>query len=669
MNVDTKLFYTRDYYFIYRKNEENIFIQSLNSDSKLSALIDPYIQNLKNQVFESLTSVLIAEKQSVDVEKIYEEIDSDRTFNDALHKALSDNIQYKAIVEQDVNLKLLPSVFLKLYKRIFEKDGLNDEKYIISSYVQYWLEFLLAKSIVSDQRFKSYSIVISLIHKLEMLHNFYAYFKEMLPTDWVTSEKESWVSVHTEAEKILVGLWRFDGNYFDYQNELIDKYRDASPYKFTFETTRFSEQYMFSDEYSFKNSVLFEKDIDLWLQFWTNLKFPILQDLPFIYLQSPLDILEISTEIDKHSIENTKILYFILIQNLFDHSIKVDNTLEFYSDSEKLKGINTFQRNEELLQVGKDLQKKWAAEKAQVYHKVFSVALKSLTYLEIEEWLFSFKPRHTNSSYDKIYNDEIQTITNELSSLNTESFEAQLENIVVNFNLQKFKYFVDNIGKIKTPDKAKLILDSFREFLKTKDFYWDKSFSEEYWSIMKGVGTLLSLTEQPIQYAKEILNQFHVNYEGWNVTHIDYKYPQKEAFVMCCAVLLLEHEEIFENKDDCEDYFKFLTNRVIEQIRYASFQADYYPSVLFVLSLIANQVLLNTKPFLDLEMVNYIDEIKILINILASAGYSLSEEATNILKNRLENEARFEEKKLLQRGMNYELNNFKEGIKKLLPSS
>ena len=198
-----------------------------------------------------------------------------------------------------------------------------------------------------------------------------------------------------------------------------------------------------NDEFSFISSVLINKDVSLWIKLWDNLKLPIIQDCVFtssIYF-SPQKYIELASKLtDEKTVVNSdlKVLLFIIACNYFETSYKLTERFSIYDDSER-KNVN----NEIIFNEGLEQQKKWLKEKKGNYKNIFQFLEKKLSNSEIEDWIFSYKPK-TNSHQHKpnnIYNSEIKLLIEIYKEKLTESLSLNIQS----FNLQKFNFYVDVI--------------------------------------------------------------------------------------------------------------------------------------------------------------------------------------------------------------------------------
>lgn len=98
-----------------------------------------------------------------------------------------------------------------------------------------------------------------------------------------------------------------------------------------------------------------------------------------------------------------KVLLFIVAHNYFETSNKLTERFSIYEDSERKN-----ERNEQFFEKGIEQQKGWLEVKKKNYENIIQSLKKTLSNSEIEDWIFSYRPR-TNSRRHKpndIYNLE-----------------------------------------------------------------------------------------------------------------------------------------------------------------------------------------------------------------------------------------------------------------------
>lgn len=647
--------YTLNYSTLRRLVEENNFILFLNN-LKLQEYIKPYLLNITNDLYAVITSDNLTKIES-------EAISNDDRINKLLQEVLSGNKLYASIKENDISNKLFTDALLKLRKRLFEKDGLNNEKYIIQSYIHYWLEDNLAKIISNDYRFSSLQIIKKLLVQSEILHHFYTSFKNALPVEWINKEQENWIKSADDYSLILDRIHTFDNDYFKGYKLLLNELQNKSPWEYVIESTRFSDYAIFDDEYSFRNIVLFSKDKNLWLKFWDNLSLPIIQNVVFIYFDSPFEFLPIVKTLNnqKNNISSSpKHLALILLNNLFACVKKTQENLSFYVNEERNKNLSIYERDEELLNSGKTLYEKWSEERKNIYPEIFKNVSTILSYDEISEWVYSYVPREINSTnnYNKLYNEEIEILVNAFNTHFSDiSIEDRINSLYLNFNLPNFNALIHHSENLNlNSEQACDLLNKLALFISSDKFYWNNTFSEMYWKGMKGIGILLSLCKNPETIAYELLDQFKVCREGWKVSDSDYKLTQHESYILCGVMLLLEHKKCFKNQKEKKVLFEFILKRTISQVRFATYNVNNdYISTLYLLGLLVMQIFPSFKKNYESELINGVDDLVVLLKILTNADYEISEKGKKNLIDRIESEMPYIRQQLLQKDQTSEI--------------
>ncbi len=624
MNKD--IFYKYDFYVLERIYPERIFLEILEGDSFLNESIKPFISNVVNLLYTS-----IKENRSVETtEFVLPNID------EILENILAANQLYNSYKAHSEN-SLSEFVFNKFLSRIFEKDGYNNETHVIQDYIHSWLEKKLALNIVQDLRFNSLEVLILLLDKTELLHGFYVDLIENIPIEWVLNKKEEWVNVSVRPDKFLDSIITYDKEFLNGYMSSISKLSKENLWNYVKEATRHSEYMMLNDEFSFISSVLIEKDIFLWIEFWDNLKLPIIQNCVFVSLFNfkPQQYLRLVCKLIDEKIvvkSDLKVLLFIIAKNYFEASNKLTERFAIYEDLERKN-----ERNGLLFEKGIEQQKIWLEEKKKNYEDIIQYLKHNLSTSEIEDWIFSYKPRINSRQIklNSIYNSEIKLLTETYK----EKYVGFLRLELQSFNLQKFNFYVEVIRDKEDKKFAPMLLESMTNFISSDKFFWDRTYAEPYWASLKGLGFILSQHEKPIQIAKKLINKFKTIHQGWNPSKIDSSLLVKESFIYSGITLLFENESAFKDNSEKEEFFKELLNHILTQDRYSHIDnSEYYQKPLHLLFLVANQIYSDVKDYYEQEVINNYDCLYSLLSILSSDKESISENSKILLNERLNKE-------------------------------
>lgn len=654
--MDQKKFYTTDIHWLYQVVKKHSCVDFLNGSNDLISLIAKPIEKIKEKIWS-----IVQERKEASFNDII--LEDEEKINFCLAEALAANPLFISITDETISAQLFSKVFKKLCSRLFHKDGDNNEEYIIQSYIHAWLENNLAKQIAQDEKFSSPAILIKLIDQTEMLHQFYGDLIKYIPLEWITSNVEEWIKMPENSINILEHIRTFDKDYFKGYEQRLNNLNGKSPWKYIEEATRYSDYAMLNEEFSFKSSLLFEKSIPIWIQFWDDLKYPVLQDIPFIH-RYPFDIIEIAKRLKESTTESKEKSHLacILLKNSFETSISATNYLSIYTDENAMKSFS--EQDEAFINKGKETLGEWQKKKQNYYSELFSALSSILKESELEEWVFSLKPRSTSQNkYTEQYNDEIRTVIDNFSTyLNT----LPQSDIVVaeNFNLQKFNFLISQIQNGNNIS-VEVVLNCLIDYIKSESFYWDQSYEAHYWDALKGIGTLLGLAENPEEKALELICKFKVAYEGWNINHEKmYQQTSRETFVLSGVIMLFEHAETLNDKSEL--FFKQLLNSMHTQYRFAIFEQDkVYQKPLYLLWLIVNQIQKNMKPYFEKEIIQNIDNLVTVLQILTSDNYQLEKSSEDLLKSRIEKELPFVKRR---NSHNREIRDFLERIEPKLTS-
>lgn len=619
MNKD--IFYKYDFYVLERIYPERKFVETLEGISSLNESIKPFISNVADLLHTS-----IKENTNVEVtEIVLPNIDEE------LKKFLADNQLYTSYSGKGLS----DFVFNKFVRRIFKKDGHNNETHVIQNYIHSWLEKKLALNIVQDLRFNSLEVLKSLLDKTEMFHGFYVDLLENIPTEWVLTQKEEWTNVNVSPDKLLEAVRTYDKEFVKGYESSLSKLPKENLWNFVQEATRNSDYIMLNHEFSFISSVLIRKDISLWVEFWDNLKLPIIQDCVFFssFNFSPEMYLQLVSKLtDEKTVvkSDLKVLLFIVAHNYFETSNKLTERFSIYEDSERKN-----ERNKQFFDKGIEQQKEWLEKKKKNYENIIQSLKKKLSKSEIEDWIFSYRPRTNSRQYkpNDIYNLELKLLTKTYKEKSAELLSLDLEL----FNLQKFNFYVEVIKDNEDKNIASTLLEALTNYVSSDKFFWDRTYSEPYWSALKGLGFVISRQDKPIQTAKELINKFKTIHQGWNPSKIDFSPLVKESFMCSSVALLFENESAFKDKNEKESFFKELLNHILTQDRFSHIDnSEYYQMPLHLLFLVANQIFSDVKEFYEQEIIDNYDNLDSLLTILSNDKIPLLDNSKEQLKKRLD---------------------------------
>lgn len=492
-------------------------------------------------------------------------------------------------------------------------------------------------NIVQDLRFNSLEILKSLLDKTELLHGFYVDLIENIPIEWVLNKKEEWVNVNVRPDKLLDSIITYDKELLNGYVSSITKLSKENLWNYVQEATRHSEYMMLNHEFSFISSVLIKNDISLWIEFWDNLKLPIIQNCVFASLfdfipQQYLGL--VSKLIDEKTVvkSDLKVLLFIIAQNYFEVSNKITERFSIYEDSGRKN-----ERNGQLFEKGIEQQKIWLEEKKNNYEEIIQYLKQNLSNSEIEDWVFSYKPRINSrqTKLNSIYNSEIKLLTEAYKEQGVEFLRLELQS----FNLQKFNFYVEVIRDKEDKKNASMLLEAMVNYITSDKFFWDRTYAEPYWSSLKGLGFILSQHEKPIKKAKELINKFKITHQGWNPSKIDSSPLVKESFIYSGLALLFENKSAFKDNSEKEVFFKELLNHILTQDRYSHIDSsEYYQMPLYLLFLVANQIYSDVKEYYEQEIINNYDCLYSLLSVLSSDEEPICENSKILMNERLDKE-------------------------------
>ena len=626
MNKD--IFYQYDFYTLEQRYAENEIIEALDNEPALNENVGLFMQHVANFLFIS-----IKENKNVETSNIaFPQIEND------LRNALNGNSLYDDYFESNRENKLSEIVCNKFLSRIFIKDGYNDEEYIIQNHVHAWLEKKLSLQIVKDLRFNSVDILIRLIKKTEMLHHcFYVNLVKNIPQNWIKNNKEDWVNVNACPEHILDNIRTFDNEYFNNYINFHGSIDKANLWDYVCGATEGVDYVMLNDEYSFRSSVLLGCDVLLWIEFWDNLNLPIIQDcaLHSYFNFNPKKHLELVNALVSKKIKvksDLNILLFIIAKNYFEQSYRLTERLSFYEEEDRVNA-----KKEHIFNEGKKYYTEWQKKKSDYYNTLIKELRLQLSQSDIEDWIFSYKPIVNDHSYgsNELYNSEIKLLTNTYKFYFTQLTDFNLQR----FNFQRFNFYVEIIRTLENKNLVAKLLNTMLNYIESDKFFWGQSYSEPYRSSINGIGYLIKLHPNPIQKAKEVIDRFKVNHQGWKPTNIDYKPIAKESFVYSGIASLFGQDVAFDSTPHEKDFFQDFLKTILIQDRYSqNDNSSYYQQPLRLLFWVSNNIFTDLKEYFEQELINNYDNLHSLLSILSCDNETLCSQSKSLLEDRLEKE-------------------------------
>jgi hypothetical protein len=630
----------RDFYLNNLYSLENRFAEDeiikLFEDENLKKIIQPFLIDVIDLLYSNLKSGTKVDIESINIPYAEKNLDI----------LLKGKRVYDIFYEKSENKKLSEGVCKKFLSRLFNMDGHNNEGFIIQNYYHKWLEKQFAEAVTNDSRFESEAILVDLVKKAYMLHYFYHYLLLYVPAKWINEHQKDWISVNEKPKKLLEGLRSFDNDYFDtYVDDLQNKQK-TDLWEYVWHATRWSDNAMLNDKYSFKSAVLFRKNLNLWVRFWDNLHLPIIQDCAFhdkFASKDYISIIETIASEEKKLKSDIKVIALIVAKNYFEASVNITENLSIYLEPDRITEANRFFFIE-----GESYYKEWLIEKEK-HHLSFITKLKEiLSQQEIEDWIFSYRHRPNNgtNAVSERYNQEINSLVNAMEKVSdeTESLNAD------SFNLQKFNYYIEKLKKSKSQTIADQLLEAFITFMKSDKFHWDKSFSEPFWSSVLGIGYLISISKNPMVTAKKLTHSFRVNHQGWKPTAIDYKSIAREAFIFSGVFASYDYDATFKNEEEKNSFYRKLLSDILIQDQYSQIDSsEYYQQPLLLLlwmtrkrsSLFTNEI--------EKDLIIGYDKLYSLLYILSFDDENICANSKKLLKTRIKNEFLIEKRKLNQK--------------------
>lgn len=633
--IKKKYFHKYNLYALEQITEEEFFIELLDSIPALNEAIKPFTSQVSSYLY-----LLIKQGDTIDVNKIkLPNIDDD------LELGLEKNLlfkKFKATCKENLS-ELALSKFLN---RLFKRDGLNNEKYIIVKNVQLWLEQKLALEIIKDSRFNSIKILNKLISTTHYCHRFYYFLVINYPNHLI---KDNWIDVDV-SDNNLIDFIRND--YKDFLKTKPQKNENLT--KFLDKIKHFSDYGNLYGKYSFISTVLLKNNLQLYLKFWDNLEMPVIQDSALNDSGfTPNIVLNLIKEITSNDYKlksNLKILLYILVRNYFEKSIRLTEKLSVYEDNSRKS-----QGNKKIFELGKKYYAEWIGEKEGNYKKIINLLRNKMSDSEIEEWIFSYKVFANN-----IRSLEIELLQKAYKQQHSNKLNL---NDLDELNIEKLNFYIEINKTNKNLDVSLQLLDKTIDYIKSEYFYWDRTFNKSYWTLLKGISFLLSRQENPVDRAIELISDFKVNHQGWKPILIDYKPLNKESFIYCGIILMFEYNTVFDDDRQFEYFFKYNLKTVLVQSRNSlTDNSDIYELPLSLLFEVSNQFSIEIKSFFETELIEKYDDLYSLLKILSDKSKPITTNLKEKLSDRLDYELTIEKRKLKQKKLDRKVSNLEKMV-------
>lgn len=654
--MDESLFYTYQYHSITNVFKEEAFFNKLNQANELIKIVDEFIIKVKNSIYQNINTEPFNPES-------YEIVQYDLT---EIIKQLTTTLEQNKLVPESLNLTQLNRQAIEKFQgRISQKDRLNKEGYVFQSYVSLWLESRLASFVCEDDRFSSPSKIELLLNQCELLFTFYRVFKKAVPGTWINNNLDEWLKLPQSTSDILRGITTYERNFFnDYETNLVN-YNQENKMQYILDTTRNSDAAHLSSFFTIKSSAILKNSVANWVIFWDNLRLPVLQSIVIFYINDPAELLNISNQLTRCK-SNTQSdpahLSLILLFHILDSGISTFERLSFFENNPNLKEGDS-EYNAILFEQGKSLKEKWDTSRDTFYSKVLEDASKILDLKTLTDFVFHRPVRAGRAG--QYSNSEVQALQNGFRHIFSQQLTIQgdLTSLASDLNLSKFNFLLSSIKSQEIDDqKIDQILFALLNFSGSKSFYWNNTFEEPYWTALKGIGFLISKKSNTESTIKEILAQVIINHEGWNIKDQDYYESQQELFWLCGMIMIFEHSETFSSDAEAKVFFKFFRNTIIRQARHCTINPQRYLAPLYLTYLIVTQIILEEKEEFETELIEQIDDLENVLLVLASTETEISAHAKSLLEKRIENELKFQLKKIHQKGMK---NPYKELLVKL----
>jgi hypothetical protein len=571
------------------------------------------------------------------------------------------DIQVRTTISEALNKALN-----KLSARIFKGDGRISEYYGYEYYLRDFVENQLVGFILQDERFQPWQVVSKLIEYTELLDNFYSAFSGSFPRSWIDADISSWRN--QENIPILQQLSVMERQQFQNLETEWTNEPEKTIYANIKKALRSWEYAMLRPALAFKTKVLLKKSPDDWLIFWDRLEVPMLQLLALRHAPSPETLQEIAVGLVNYQgqLQCSKTqLAVILLLKFKDVCTDIGRRLDFYRHHENWPQNPSTDYNKELLNEGARIANDWFNGLADRFKAFFGFISTIIPQQELVNWLLEQRVSGGSPVYQELANEDLGKIWQAVRDFLPLESKALIGLLRPKLNIRQFGFVFDQLESQLSTIDAEEMIQLLSDLVAQKGFFWDMSFTAEYWLAIKAASHLLSKCSDPIARAQTLLREFTVYYEGWEPSS-EYDNVIRESFILSCLILLMEHDSAFKGEDTFNKFFRDIMAHIITQTRFAGESDRNYNSPLLLMSLIANGSESIIKTDFESKLIDELDDFQSLVKTLSAGKNPLGHISKAKFAKRTEAEMPFISNKFEQRDLKHEIRDMESSVGILL---
>lgn len=390
-------------------------------------------------------------------------------------------------------------------------------------------------------------------------------------------------------------------------------------------------------------SLLLKNDLyDEWLRIFYNIEYPELQSSMLYQIGEIEELLCIIQQIDITKLKNPKTSISIVKRRWFDKIIDEGYNLYTYVEASEREGLTYRNLNQEIVKQGCDAFKRWE----QNYPGYVEKGLCLLQELEGDEalskWLFSKQYREDGNVYKqaKIFNDVLTCAKNTFIEM------VDMTKLSIDANDISYLLFLGELALDRGAEETyqKELFGSIIAYLFKEDNRLYLKLDTGGMEKMRAIRNLLvNLYRPDSNDLKNLVSKHRTRYEGWKLLSEKLQYDQvkSESYLMCILLFAIEDKDWFASDEIKSEYYEWISQYVFDQIYHSTspyFVQEYYRQVLVLMGLICNQIYTEKKDAFATTCVDELDDVTILLDVLASTGIVVTGKNIDVLKSRIKNE-------------------------------
>ena len=333
----------------------------------------------------------------------------------------------------------------------------------------------------------------------------------------------------------------------------LKRLQTESDWTYVRELTDKSDMLDLNSDQHLKQDLLLRLGMEPWLKWVDGLKWPILQDHAFLFIQRIDRLEELVALITKGQLSlktKSEHLLLMVLQNYVELIIKISNNLFHlkegewnYPESEDAQDIIDAARQQYDDWMNRELKDSCN----RVFDMIFGAAPVSESgYFDgVFEWINSLSKQHYNNKrYPNPSLDSLMIIN--------EAFQQKLNNDTTNklkivasvpINQLNWQVFEKLVGILEHDENdeffQRTLFDTYVSYLESDHFRWNVKFEDLCLNQACNFSYVLKKLDHPLNEWKKLISKYRCIHEGWLARNIaGYEPRTKEAFVLITGACL-----------------------------------------------------------------------------------------------------------------------------------